>query len=117
MAIFLIFAVLSNSAIKKKHFICTLRDCPWKTVIQCRKTLTSDLVEKDSDIIDSPSSVEEEIGHDNDVIKRTHCNKNTRESDRTSVLLDLLCEKKNLTTKEITRKECYFRKRIEKSKG
>ena len=59
--------------------------------MQRRGTRTSDLIKKDLEIIDSPSSIEEETGHDNDAIKQTLCNKNARESDRTSVLLDLLC--------------------------
>ena len=85
-------ALIQLNPSKDLSFTPASRDCPWKTVMQCRETRTSDLFKKESEIIDSPSTVEEEIGHDNDAIKQTHCNKNARESDRTSVLLDLLCE-------------------------
>ena len=84
--------------------------------MQCRETRTSYLIEKDSEIIDSPSSVKEEIGHDNDAIKQTHCNKNARESDRTSVLLDLLCEE-NVKRKKLQEKYVILEKESKNLRG
>ena len=102
-------ALIQLNPSKDLSFTPSLRDCPWKTVMHCRETRTTDLVEKDSDIIDAPFSVEEEIGHDNDAIKQAHCNKNARESDRTSVLLEWLCEE-NVKRKKLQEKNVILEK-------
>ena len=101
---------------KELNFTPASKYCPWKSVIRCRETRTSDSVERDSEIIDFSTSVEEEIGHDNDAIKQTHCNKNARESDRTSVLLDLLCEE-NAKRKKLQGKNIILEKEFKTLRG